>query len=153
MRAFWYVSRQKLEALSAEGGTWLERFGVSAKLGVGPADLQAGIQPTAGPKLQKTIDRLERRLRRSGSVVPLRRIAERQPVRFFEYQGPSVRNISDSAFSTAVVSDTIGVLLVGSAVNAIGAPAVTFAGCSRSGRLRRIKWWHDTTGPGPMPRA
>jgi hypothetical protein len=31
--------------------------------------------------------------------------------------------------------------------------AVTWRSCSRSGRLRRSKWRHDTTGPGPMPRV
>jgi hypothetical protein len=123
MRAFWYVSQQKLTALSADGGTLLERLGVSAKLGFGPATLEAGVQPTAGPKLQKAVDRLEKRLRRSASVVPLSGVAEQQPVTFFDYQGSSARNVSGSALYTAVVSETIGVLLVGSASNAIGASA------------------------------
>jgi len=140
-RAFWYVSRPKLEALSAEGPSWFDRVSFLAKLGFEQVgSIEAGIQPrgsppSALPTVQKAVDRVEKRLRRENSLVTLDQVAETAPVRFFEYEGPTMRLTApifaggqplpselglDKAFWVAALSGSTGVLLVGSISNTIG---------------------------------
>jgi hypothetical protein len=120
IRAFWYVSPQKLKALSADGG-WLSRI-TSFKLGSPLLATEVGIASTPGdPRLDKTVTRLEKRLRKTESLVPVEAIPHRGPVNYFEYEGPTVRRVEGGTFYVAAVLDTIGVLLAGAAVNAIGA--------------------------------
>jgi hypothetical protein len=121
MRAFWYASPQKLDAYGAEGGSRLPRIG-GVELGGFPPSIEVALQSASNrQKLERAVGRLEEGLRRRKHVVPVREVPQRGPVTFFEYQGPSARRVS-YAFYVAAVSDTIGVLLVGSAKNAIGAP-------------------------------
>jgi hypothetical protein len=119
-RAFWYVSPQKLKALSADGG-WLGRI-TSFKLGSPLLAAEVGMAATAGdPRLDKTATRLETRLRKTESLVSVEAIPQLGPVKYFEYEGPTVRRVEGGTFYVAAVSDTIGVLLAGAAANAIGA--------------------------------
>jgi hypothetical protein len=138
-RLFWYVSRPKLDALSVEGSSWLDRVSFVAKLGLGPAGLEAGIKPSNLATLQRAVDRLEKRLRRDKSLVAVSAISAGDPVRFFEYEGPTVRvaapifalgypafreqstGLPLEAWWAAARCGSVGVLLVGSITNAIGA--------------------------------
>jgi hypothetical protein len=121
IRAFWYVSPQKLSALSASGGTWLSGI-TSFKVGSPIIATEVGLARAGDThRLEKTVSRLEKRLRKTESVVPVEEITQLGPVRYFGYEGPTVRRVEGGTFYVAALSDTIGVLLAGAATNAIGA--------------------------------
>lgn len=117
---FWYVSRHKLEALSAEGAWWDRLSG--AKVGVWPASVEVGMHPGDEPKLERAVRRVNKRLRKENAVVHVKDLEGRGPVRFFEYEGPSVRNVAHGGLFVAAICNPFAIVLVGSAVNAIGAP-------------------------------
>jgi hypothetical protein len=121
VRAFWYTSKDKIEAMSAEGLTVLDRLGARAKIGFGPASVEGSIAPNAVPMLAKAASRLEKQMRRAKIITRLPDLQEGRPITFFEYEGPTARYVDHDAFWAASVSDRTAVLMVGSARNMVGA--------------------------------
>lgn len=147
LRTFWYVSPQKLGALSVGRRRWFSRL-TSFKFGFFPVSVEVGVQPGADdPKLQAAVNRTEERLRKTETVISIRNMSGGGAVKYFDYQGPSARVVVGGVFYMAAICDTSdlppldelerrrqsrGVLLVGSAANAIGAPTANTSYLSAS---------------------
>jgi hypothetical protein len=141
----WYASRQKLEALSAESGAWWDRLS-GAKVGFWPASVEVGVQPGGTPKLERAVRRLNKRLREENAVVHVTDLAHRGPARFFEYEGPSVRNVTHGAFFVAAICNPVAIVLVGSAVNAVGAPTTQDVLIGSSDPIGAVRHLFDVHG-------
>jgi hypothetical protein len=128
VRAFWYISQDKLRVMSAERRGALsifDRLSGKVQVAVGVASVEAGIDKAAIPSLIQNLDRVEKKLTREGALIPAASISENtDPVTFFEFRGPSSRFAASDAFASfwvAVACESTGVLLVGSIANSIGA--------------------------------
>jgi hypothetical protein len=121
MRVFWYISRDKLETLD-QGPGFLDRLTGKVRVGVLVADIEAGIQSADVPNLVTILGKVEKRLQRDQTVVPVEQIQLREGnTALFAYEGPSARFAENEAFWVAGVSGNTGILLVGSPTNAVGA--------------------------------
>lgn len=133
-KLFWYVSRAKLEALGAHGGSWRDRLGGKARLGFGAAGVEVGLDPigSGNPRIARAVARAESKIEQEEEVVAAEDVPRRGAVRYFRWAGPSARatvhDAEEGIFWTAAVCGEVGVLLVGSLANAIGSTqAVAFS--------------------------
>lgn len=120
---YWYVSRQKVEALRDRyGKPWMSFLKeISFKLKTPFAEANASI--AVDETVFRDVERIEKNLEASGRVQCFPEVGVTDPVVFFSFAGPAHRTIDQEAYWIAMLSHSTALLLVGSATNAIGAPA------------------------------
>jgi hypothetical protein len=119
---YWYVSRQKTEALrdryDRSPGNWLDKLSVTIKAPFVEAQAAMALDKT----LFEEVERIEKNLLKSGAVQEFANIAKAHPTAFFLFNGAAHRTIQQGGYWIAMVSGSTALLLGGSASNAIGAP-------------------------------
>lgn len=124
MPTYWYLSAAKLAGLGASDPGLFGRIRTKAKLGVGGAGLEIGLDPVTVRRLDRAAAKAETDLRRKGKVADVSSFrGGPPPAVYFSSQGPACRAVVVDMFWTATIDDDVAVLLVGGAANAIGTSA------------------------------
>jgi hypothetical protein len=115
---YWYVSRQKIEALLPQFGNrgfhWLKELSFTLKSPF--AEAKASLSPDKG--LFKSVVDVENGLKRSG----LADFPENESKVFFSFRLKAHRAIEQGAYFIVGAKDRVALLLAGSPSNLIGAP-------------------------------
>jgi hypothetical protein len=121
---YWYISRQKLEALKESYGThrgsWLREL--SVKLKAPFAEAGATIKLDEGQTLFKDIDGIADNLLRGAEAPAVGSLRAGEAAAFFTFHGCAHRAVERGAYWVVMAEGDKALLLAGSASNAIGAP-------------------------------
>jgi hypothetical protein len=122
---YWYVSRQKVEALkesyAKQRGSWLREL--SLKLKVPFVEAGAKITPSEQQALFDDIEKIADNLFSGLEVPSLTRLQPDESVAFFSFSGHAHRAVDRGAYWIVMAEGKKALLLAGSVSNAIGAPS------------------------------
>jgi hypothetical protein len=122
MDSYLYISANKLRVMGALDASLLDRLNARARLGIGPASVELGLDSRLIQALDRSAAKVEKRLLRQDAVKDVAEFASGPPPAVYFYcHGPASRAVISDTFWVAGIDDDVAVLLVGSASNAVAA--------------------------------
>lgn len=119
---YWYISRDKLEALRRYDKSrlnWLKELSFTVKSPFAEANTALRLDQT----LFKQAEQIERKLYEDGLVKDYTEINEASV--FFSFDGYAQRTIEQGAYWITMLSNEVALLLAGSVTNVIGGPTTS----------------------------
>jgi hypothetical protein len=124
MNGYWYISENKLRSMGALDPGLRGRLSTKAKIGLGAASLEVGLDGATTQALGRAGVRAEKQLRREHNIHDVADFRNGPPPAvYFDSCGPASRAVIADVFWVAMIDGDVAVLLVGSAANAVGARA------------------------------